>query len=127
MGDSCFPGQGVIAVAFSGVMCAHRVAADLGKMVIYICIYIYIHYIISSNNPKLVKDLHNVDQTIAYDAVWWKTGFLFVLLGCHENCAGNYFSGKMEKSSEKMFRCQEYFYKHIEELTYIAKATKHHA
>lgn len=31
MGDSCFPGQGVIAVAFSGVMCAHRVAADLGK------------------------------------------------------------------------------------------------
>lgn len=31
VGDSCFPGQGVIAVAFSGVMCAHRVAADLGK------------------------------------------------------------------------------------------------
>ncbi|KAL8505198.1 hypothetical protein ACS0TY_016425 [Phlomoides rotata] len=30
VGDSCFPGQGVIAVAFSGVMCAHRVAADLG-------------------------------------------------------------------------------------------------
>ncbi|KAL6519312.1 hypothetical protein OROGR_018632 [Orobanche gracilis] len=29
VGDSCFPGQGVIAVAFSGVMCAHRVAADL--------------------------------------------------------------------------------------------------
>jgi hypothetical protein len=26
----CFPGQGVIAVAFSGTMCAHRVAADLG-------------------------------------------------------------------------------------------------
>ncbi|KAJ1432907.1 Prolycopene isomerase [Sesbania bispinosa] len=26
----CFPGQGVIAVAFSGVMCAHRVAADIG-------------------------------------------------------------------------------------------------
>ncbi|XP_027173138.1 prolycopene isomerase, chloroplastic isoform X2 [Coffea eugenioides] len=24
VGDSCFPGQGVIAVAFSGVMCAHR-------------------------------------------------------------------------------------------------------
>lgn len=31
VGDSCFPGQGVIAVAFSGVMCAHRVAADIGK------------------------------------------------------------------------------------------------
>lgn len=31
VGDSCFPGQGVIAVAFSGMMCAHRVAADLGK------------------------------------------------------------------------------------------------
>ena len=31
VGDSCFPGQGVIAVAFSGTMCAHRVAADLGK------------------------------------------------------------------------------------------------
>ncbi|CAI9097540.1 OLC1v1033995C3 [Oldenlandia corymbosa var. corymbosa] len=30
VGDSCFPGQGVIAVAFSGVMCAHRVGADLG-------------------------------------------------------------------------------------------------
>lgn len=30
VGDSCFPGQGVIAVAFSGIMCAHRVAADLG-------------------------------------------------------------------------------------------------
>ncbi|KAL3839379.1 hypothetical protein ACJIZ3_023970 [Penstemon smallii] len=30
VGDSCFPGQGVIAVSFSGVMCAHRVAADLG-------------------------------------------------------------------------------------------------
>jgi prolycopene isomerase len=30
VGDSCFPGQGVIAVAFSGTMCAHRVAADLG-------------------------------------------------------------------------------------------------
>ncbi|KAL2327320.1 hypothetical protein Fmac_020747 [Flemingia macrophylla] len=32
VGDSCFPGQGVIAVAFSGVMCAHRVAADIGKI-----------------------------------------------------------------------------------------------
>jgi phytoene dehydrogenase-like protein len=32
VGDSCFPGQGVIAVAFSGVMCAHRVAADIGKL-----------------------------------------------------------------------------------------------
>lgn len=31
VGDSCFPGQGVIAVAFSGVMCAHRVAADIGN------------------------------------------------------------------------------------------------
>ncbi|KAH7853392.1 hypothetical protein Vadar_001852 [Vaccinium darrowii] len=31
VGDSCFPGQGVIAVAFSGVMRAHRVAADIGK------------------------------------------------------------------------------------------------
>ncbi|KAL9399797.1 hypothetical protein Peur_008758 [Populus x canadensis] len=30
VGDSCFPGHGVIAVAFSGVMCAHRVAADIG-------------------------------------------------------------------------------------------------
>jgi prolycopene isomerase len=30
VGDSCFPGQGVIVVAFSGTMCAHRVAADLG-------------------------------------------------------------------------------------------------
>ncbi|XP_054802727.1 prolycopene isomerase, chloroplastic isoform X2 [Prosopis cineraria] len=32
VGDSCFPGQGVIAVAFSGVMCAHRVAADIGQL-----------------------------------------------------------------------------------------------
>lgn len=31
VGDSCFPGQGVIAVAFSGIMCGHRVAADLGE------------------------------------------------------------------------------------------------
>ncbi|XP_020531364.1 prolycopene isomerase, chloroplastic [Amborella trichopoda] len=30
VGDSCFPGQGVIAVAFSGIMCAHRVASDIG-------------------------------------------------------------------------------------------------
>ncbi|XP_058085296.1 prolycopene isomerase, chloroplastic [Magnolia sinica] len=30
VGDSCFPRQGVIAVAFSGIMCAHRVAADIG-------------------------------------------------------------------------------------------------
>ncbi|KAH7653212.1 Prolycopene isomerase protein [Dioscorea alata] len=29
VGDSCFPGQGVIAVSFSGIMCAHRVAADI--------------------------------------------------------------------------------------------------
>ena len=34
VGDSCFPGQGVIAVAFSGIMCAHRVAADLGKQIL---------------------------------------------------------------------------------------------
>ena len=33
VGDSCFPGQGVIAVAFSGVMCAHRVAADIGNYI----------------------------------------------------------------------------------------------
>jgi hypothetical protein len=31
VGDSCFPGQGVNAVAFSGMACAHRVAADIGK------------------------------------------------------------------------------------------------
>ncbi|PRQ18968.1 putative prolycopene isomerase [Rosa chinensis] len=30
VGDSCFPGQGVSAVSFSGLMCAHRVAADIG-------------------------------------------------------------------------------------------------
>ncbi|GAQ80118.1 carotenoid isomerase [Klebsormidium nitens] len=30
VGDSCFPGQGVNAVAFSGMACAHRVAADIG-------------------------------------------------------------------------------------------------
>jgi len=35
VGDSCFPGQGGIAVAFSGVMCAHRVAADIGKFNFY--------------------------------------------------------------------------------------------
>lgn len=35
VGDSCFPGQGVIAVSFSGVMCAHRVAADIGKILNY--------------------------------------------------------------------------------------------
>ena len=28
--DSCFPGQGVNAVAFSGFACAHRVLVDLG-------------------------------------------------------------------------------------------------
>ncbi|XP_039113862.1 prolycopene isomerase 1, chloroplastic isoform X2 [Dioscorea cayenensis subsp. rotundata] len=32
VGDSCFPGQGVIAVSFSGIMCAHRVAADIGSV-----------------------------------------------------------------------------------------------
>ena len=30
--DSCFPGQGVIAVAFSGIMCAHIVVADIGNL-----------------------------------------------------------------------------------------------
>ncbi|GBG88595.1 hypothetical protein CBR_g48125 [Chara braunii] len=30
VGDTTFPGQGVNAVAFSGMACAHRVAADLG-------------------------------------------------------------------------------------------------
>ncbi len=30
VGDSCFPGQGLNAVAFSGYACGHRVAADLG-------------------------------------------------------------------------------------------------
>ena len=35
VGDSYFPGQGVIAVAFSGIMCAHRVAADIGKFNFY--------------------------------------------------------------------------------------------
>ena len=30
VGDSCFPGQGLNAVAFSGFACAQRVGADLG-------------------------------------------------------------------------------------------------
>ena len=30
VGDSCFPGQGLNAVAFSGFACAHRIGADLG-------------------------------------------------------------------------------------------------
>ncbi|HGY5544668.1 MAG: carotenoid isomerase [Prochlorococcus sp.] len=30
VGDSCFPGQGLNAVAFSGYACAHRIGADLG-------------------------------------------------------------------------------------------------
>jgi prolycopene isomerase len=30
VGDSCFPGQGLNAVAFSGYACAHRLGADLG-------------------------------------------------------------------------------------------------
>lgn len=30
VGDSTFPGQGLNAVAFSGLACAHRIAADLG-------------------------------------------------------------------------------------------------
>ncbi|KAF8403412.1 hypothetical protein HHK36_011515 [Tetracentron sinense] len=33
VGDSCFPGEGVIAVAFSGVMCAHRETAILACFV----------------------------------------------------------------------------------------------
>ncbi|XP_056158617.1 prolycopene isomerase 1, chloroplastic-like [Syzygium oleosum] len=32
VGDNCFPGQSVIAVAFSSVIGAHRVAADIGKL-----------------------------------------------------------------------------------------------
>jgi prolycopene isomerase len=30
VGDSCFPGQGLNAVAISGFACAHRISADLG-------------------------------------------------------------------------------------------------
>ena len=30
VGDSCFPGQGLNAVAFSGFACAHRVGAKMG-------------------------------------------------------------------------------------------------
>ena len=30
VGDSCFPGQGLNAVAFSGFACAHKVGAKLG-------------------------------------------------------------------------------------------------
>ncbi|KAG6555365.1 hypothetical protein Mapa_002591 [Marchantia paleacea] len=45
VGDSCFPGQGVIAVCFSGVMCAHRVAADLG---------------VEKNSPLLSKGLSSL-------------------------------------------------------------------
>ena len=30
VGDSCFPGQGLNAVAFSGFACAHKIGADLG-------------------------------------------------------------------------------------------------
>jgi prolycopene isomerase len=30
VGDSCFPGQGLNAVAFSGYACSHRLGADLG-------------------------------------------------------------------------------------------------
>lgn len=32
VGDSCFPGQGLNAVAFSGFACAHRIEADMGKV-----------------------------------------------------------------------------------------------
>jgi hypothetical protein len=41
VGDSCFPGQGVIAVAFSGTMCAHRVAADLGDPLFLMTINVF--------------------------------------------------------------------------------------
>ena len=30
VGDSCFPGQGLNAVAFSGFACSHLIGADLG-------------------------------------------------------------------------------------------------
>ena len=30
VGDSCFPGQGLNAVAFSGYACAHKIGAELG-------------------------------------------------------------------------------------------------
>ena len=30
VGDSCFPGQGLNAVAFSGFACAHKIGAKLG-------------------------------------------------------------------------------------------------
>ena len=30
VGDSTFPGQGLNAVAFSGMACGHRIAVDLG-------------------------------------------------------------------------------------------------
>ena len=30
VGDSCFPGQGLNAVAFSGFACAHKIGAELG-------------------------------------------------------------------------------------------------
>ena len=30
VGDSCFPGQGLNAVAFSGYACAHKIGAQLG-------------------------------------------------------------------------------------------------
>ncbi|KAL5206694.1 hypothetical protein ABZP36_034903 [Zizania latifolia] len=35
VGDNCFLGQGVIDVAFSGIMCAHRVAADISTFRFY--------------------------------------------------------------------------------------------
>ena len=31
VGDSYFRGQGVIAMAFFGIICAHRVAVDIGN------------------------------------------------------------------------------------------------
>lgn len=60
MGDSCFPGQGVIAVAFSGVMCAHRVAADLGQF-----FEIVSHNLVQyPQKPNIGLHSHKVDLTL---------------------------------------------------------------
>lgn len=63
MGDSCFPGQGVIAVAFSGVMCAHRVAADLGQSFRSLSLFL-IEYLKLST----IGSSHKVDRTVVFDA-----------------------------------------------------------
>jgi len=57
VGDSCFPGQGVIAVAFSGVMCAHRVAADIGKIE-----HSFSFPIIANGPSNSGKPLHNASN-----------------------------------------------------------------